>query len=85
MLLPMPDPEAWEPDMGLRILTPGDEPLSSLWLPTGWVWGCLQHVIDPCTTSLWPLLCLLVWDIFFGSFQSILVVVQQLVVILLFS
>ena len=27
ILLPMPDPQAWEPDVGLAILTPVGEPL----------------------------------------------------------
>ena len=86
----MPDPQAWELDVGLRTLTSVGEPLKYSYfpvceLPTWWVWGCLYHIISSPTISMWPSLCLLVWDIFFGSFQSIwLIAVQQMVVVLLF-
>ena len=89
LLLPVPDPEEWEPDMGLRTLTPAGESLwysyfPVCWLPTWWLWGCLYHVIAPPTILMWPPLCLLEQHIFFDSFQSIwLKVVQQFIVILL--
>ena len=45
LLLPMPDPQGWEPDMGLRPLTPGGEPqrVSDFRVcgpPTQQVWDC---------------------------------------------
>ena len=70
LLLPMPDLQAWEPDMGLKTLTPignslwySDFPLCGL--PTWWVWGCLYHVIAPPTVLIWLSLCLLEQDILF--------------------
>ena len=76
ILLPMPDPQAWDPDVGLRTLTPMGEPLEQYSYfpvcghpvcgpPTREVWGCLYRVIATTTVSIWPFLCLLEWDSFF--------------------
>ena len=87
ILLSMPDLWAGEPDVGLGTLTPGGEPLLCSYFPfcgflTWWVWDCLYHESAPPTILMWLLLCLWVQDNFFGSHQSILLmVVQQLVLI----
>ena len=55
LFLPMPDPQVWGFDVGLRTLTPIGE---CLWysyflvfgFPTQEVWGCLYHVISPPTS-----------------------------------
>ena len=61
-----------------------DLPVSGL--STWWVWDFLYHMDALPTILMWLLLCLLVYAIFFGSYQSILLmVVQRVVVILLFS
>ena len=65
LFLPMPDPQAWGPDMGLRALTPIVE---SLWtsylpvcgLPTKEVWGCLYRVIAPLNS--WCGLLFVFWS-----------------------
>ena len=69
LFFPMPDPQTWGFDVGLRILTPIGE---SLWysyfpfcgLPTWRVWSFLYCIIAPPTILIWPLLCLLEYDIF---------------------
>ena len=48
LLPPVPDPQAWAPDKGLRTLTPVGEPLRYsaflvCGLPTRLTWGCLYH------------------------------------------
>ena len=44
----------------------------------------VAYIIAPPAISMWLPLCLLEWNIFFGSFQPILLkIVQQLVIILL--
>ena len=63
LFLPMPDLQVWEPDVGLRTLTPV---CKSLWyshfpvcgLPTWQVWGCFYCIIAPPTVLMWPPLCL---------------------------
>ena len=57
LLLPMPDHQAGEPDMGFR------EPLrcsyfSFCWSPTLWVWDYLYHKSTPHIILMWILLCL---------------------------
>ena len=59
LLLPMPDPQAWEPDVGLRTLTSVGEPLKYSYFPvwgppTQQVWGCLYCIITPPTVLMWP-------------------------------
>ena len=90
LLCPMPDPQVWEADVGLRTLPLMGETLPYSYFPVCgppiWRrWGCLHRVITPPPAiSVWPPLCLLEWDIFFDGLQSIgLKVVWQLVVILL--
>ena len=39
-------------------------------LPTCWVWDCLYCKRTPPTISMWFLLCLWVYDLFFGNFPS---------------
>ena len=90
LLLPTPDLQAGERDMGFGTLTPVGELLQCSYfpaceLPTRWLWDCLYHESAPSTISMWLLLCLQVKDIYFGSFQfTLLMTVQQLAVILLF-
>ena len=53
-----------EPDVGLRTPTPVGKPLLYRYFPvfgppTWQVWGCLHHVIAPCTIFMWATLCLL--------------------------
>ena len=64
LLLPMPDPQAWEPNMGLRTLPPLGESLRYSYftvggLPAWRVWGCLYGLIVPLIVLMWPPLCLL--------------------------
>ena len=62
--LPIPNPQAWELDVGLGTLTPVGE---AVWysyfpicgLPSWQVLGCLYYIIAPPTVLIWPLLCLL--------------------------
>ena len=55
-------------------------------LPTQQVWDCFYHESTPPSVSMWLLLCVWVEGIFFGSFQSIfLMVVKQIFVIFMFS
>ena len=61
LLLPMPGPQAWEPDVGFGTLTPVEEPLGYSYfpfcgLPTLWVWDCLYHR-STHPTLLWLLFC----------------------------
>ena len=91
LLLPMPDRQVGVPDMGFGTLTPVGEPLQCSYFPvcgssTWWVWDCLYHK----SISLLPSLCIFFLSLDIGylfcSFQSILLmVVQQSVVILVFS
>ena len=64
LLFPMPDPQTWGPDVGLRTFIPVGEPLQYSYfpvckLPTRWVCGCLYHIIAPPTVLMQLPLCLL--------------------------
>ena len=57
LLLPMPDSQAWGPDVGLKTLTPVGESLYYSYfpvcgLPIQWVWSCLYPVIAPLTVLI---------------------------------
>ena len=48
LLLPMPEPQVWGPDVRLRTLTPVGEPLWCSYFPvSGTLWGCLYRIITP--------------------------------------
>ena len=73
ILLPIPDPQAWESVMGLRTFTLMGEPFQYHYSPvygplTQQLWCCLYGVISLPTILMSPPLCLLVWDILFCSF-----------------
>ena len=50
-LLPGPDPQAWEFDVGLRTLTPVGWDFLVRGLPSQLVWGCLHRIAAPLTIS----------------------------------
>ena len=90
-LSPLLDPQVGKRDSGLRTFTPVD---GLLWYncspvcdsPTQQLWDLTLLWLRPSTMSLQLLLCLWMWGIFFGEFSVfLLMIVQQLVVILLFS
>ena len=87
--IPLPNARctAGEPDLEFRALTPVGEPLlSSLWVTHSMSIGFAYIMKVPSYNLLGLLLSLWVQGIFFDSFQSILpIVVQQLVVILVFA
>lgn len=90
LLLPVPDPKAGKPDMVFKMLTPIGEPLRYCYFPIceSFAWQ-IQHSLycenTPPTVLLWPLLCLWEQDNLFGSFQSIFLVVIQLLVVIVWS
>ena len=90
LLLLMPVFQAGVPDVGLRTLTPVEEPLQYNYLPicgspTWWVWDLTRLAVYRPTPSCWLLLCLWMQNSFFRRFWSfLLMAVQQLVVILVF-
>ena len=62
-LLRMPDPQAGDPDMGLRTLTLVGKPLQYNYFPvcgspTQWVWDLIMSKSTPPAVFLWLLLCL---------------------------
>ena len=89
-LLPMSDPQAWEPDMGPRTLIPVGELqwyklFSRLWVadPGEGVWDLIILQVHAPTMSLWFALYVSGYRISFlvGSSLLLSMVVQQLVVI----
>lgn len=86
----MPDPQAWEPDMGPRTFIPVGELLwyklfSSLWVadPREGVWDLTILQVHAPTIALWFALYVSGCRIYFlvGSSLFLSMVVQQLVVI----
>ena len=75
-LLPLPDPQVRKPDVGLRTFTPVR---GLLWYkcspvcesPTHQLWDLIYCYCAPPTISLWLLLCLWMWGIFFGELQCL--------------
>ena len=90
-LLLMLDPQAGEPSVGLKMIILVGELLWYYYfpvcgLPTQWIWDCLYNESTHPSISVWLLLCLWMWKIFFDRFQSfLLTLIQQLFVILVFS
>ena len=76
-LLPLPDSQVGKPDVRLRTFTPVGGPLWCKCLPqlvshppSGYgIWFYCD--CTPPTISLWLLLCLWTWGIFFGEFQCL--------------
>ena len=72
----MLDPQVGKPDVGLRTFTPKG---GLLWYkcspvcesPTQQLWDLSLLYCTPPTVSLWLLLCLWMWGIFFGEFQCL--------------
>ena len=75
-LLLLLDPQVGNPDMGFRTFTPVGGLLWYNCSPvceshTQWLWDWFYCDCAPPTISLWLLLCLWVWGIFFGEFQCL--------------
>ena len=91
LLLLTPDPQAGEPYVGLRVLSPVGEPLWYNYFPvcgssTQLVWDLIVLQMHPSYCLVVASLSLDVGYLFFGRFHSFLsMVVQRLVVILVFS
>ena len=63
ILLPMPDPQVWDPNVEVQTLTPVGEPLQGSYFPvcgspTGQLWGYFYHESTPPAILMRLVLCL---------------------------
>ena len=89
LLLPLPDPQAGESDIRLRILTPMGEPLYIYFpfhgSPTHWVWDLIILHMSPSYHVFVAFPLSLDVEYLFGRFQTFLsMAARQLAVILVF-